>query len=239
MLSGPLLSDHDVAERLLEPESLAIRETLSDRYNLARPVSRVTKAMFDVTISAALLLLLSPLMLAIALLIRCDGGPMIFFHERIGAGGRRFRCLKFRTMVPDSAARLQNAIASEPALAAEWVATRKLRNDPRVTPVGRCLRRTSLDELPQLINVLRLDMSLVGPRPIIDEEVPLYGQDIQFYYETRPGLTGLWQVSGRSETSFAERVRLDTRYVRRWTMWRDLAILAKTVQVVLSRKGAH
>ena len=178
-------------------------------------------------------------MIAVALLIVRDGGPAIFAHQRIGANGRRFGCLKFRTMVVDAAAVLELSLARDPALAAEWASTRKLRHDPRVTPIGRVLRRTSLDELPQLLNVLRGDMSLVGPRPIVADEIPRYERDIDYYYDTRPGLTGLWQVSGRSETTFQQRVRLDSAYVRNWTIWHELTILVKTVTVVLGRRGAH
>jgi undecaprenyl-phosphate galactose phosphotransferase len=199
----------------------------------------MAKIGFDVLIAGLLLLLVMPTMLVIAFLIRRDGGPAMFAHERVGAGGRRFKCLKFRTMVTNSAAMLQEALERDPALAAEWAANQKLRNDPRVTRVGNFLRRTSLDELPQLINVIRLEMSLVGPRPIVSDEVRRYRQDIAFYYATRPGLTGLWQVSGRSDTTFDRRVELDSDYVKHWTFWRDLVILFKTVGVVLKRSGAH
>ncbi len=215
------------------------RILLSYCNNLAQPLSRFAKHALDVAGAALLLALSSPLMALIAVLVASDGGRPIFAHERIGANGRRFRCLKFRTMVTNGAEVLRQAFERDPVLAAEWAAVRKLKRDPRVTPVGRILRRTSLDELPQLINVLRGEMSLVGPRPIVAEEVGRYADDIAFYYGTRPGLTGLWQVSGRSETSFQQRVRLDASYVRNWTIWHDVAILAKTVSVVLGRRGAH
>ena len=127
----------------------------------------------------------------------------------------------------------------DPAAKAEWDDTQKLTNDPRITHIGRLLRATSLDELPQLINILRQDMSLVGPRPIIEQEIVRYGENIVYYYETKPGLTGLWQVSGRSDTSYVQRVQLDCWYVRNWSMWHDVAILAKTVPAVLLRKGAR
>jgi lipopolysaccharide/colanic/teichoic acid biosynthesis glycosyltransferase len=134
---------------------------------------------------------------------------------------------------------LDQVLASNAALAAEWKATRKLRNDPRITRLGRLLRKTSLDELPQLINVVRLEMSLVGPRPITESEVPLYGNGIAYYYAVRPGLTGLWQVSGRSNTSYEQRVQLDTWYVNNWTISGDLLVLFKTILVVIGRVGAH
>jgi Undecaprenyl-phosphate galactose phosphotransferase WbaP len=212
---------------------------LSYRDGLSRPASRMIKGALDVTVAALMLILSSPLFLILAVVGRLDGGPMLFSHRRVGAGGRHFQCLKFRTMVVDSDRALNEALARDPALAAEWAATRKLVNDPRVTRIGRFLRNTSLDELPQLINVLRMEMSLVGPRPIVDSEVPLYGEAIAQYYATRPGLTGLWQVSGRSNTSYARRVQLDVWYVNNWTVWNDIAVLLKTIPAVLGRQGAH
>ncbi len=167
-----------------------------------------------------------------------DGGPALYAHRRIGAGGREFMCLKFRSMITDGDAVLRRLLETDPKAAAEWSETRKLRRDPRITWIGRILRTTSLDELPQLLNVLRLEMSLVGPRPIVRGEIERYADEIAFYYETRPGITGLWQVSGRSDTSYVQRVHLDTWYVKNWTLWHDLAILAKTIPAVLKRQGA-
>lgn len=212
---------------------------LSYRNGLSRPASRMIKATIDVTVAGLMLILSSFLFLILAVASRLDGGPMLFAHRRVGAGGRPFYCLKFRTMVVDADRVLKEALDRDPALAAEWEATRKLVNDPRVTRLGRILRKTSLDELPQLINVLRLEMSLVGPRPIVENEVPLYGEAIAQYYATRPGLTGLWQVSGRSNTSYARRVQLDVWYVNNWTVWNDIAVLFKTIPAVLRRQGAH
>jgi UDP-galactose-lipid carrier transferase len=134
---------------------------------------------------------------------------------------------------------LEKLLFNDPVAAAEWAATQKLRNDPRITSVGRFLRLSSLDELPQLFNVLRGEMSLVGPRPIVQAEVARYGDEIEYYYETKPGLTGLWQVSGRSDTSYERRVRLDVWYVRNWTLWHDIAILLKTIPAVFLQRGAH
>ena len=208
------------------------------RNNLARPFSRAVKATFDFVVAALALVALSPLLIAIALIVKADGGPALFAHQRIGAGGRRFPCLKFRTMVTDSQAVLEHLLATDLAAAAEWHATHKLRDDPRVTRIGRFLRQTSLDELPQLLNVLAGHMSLVGPRPIVDAEVARYERDISFYYAARPGVTGLWQVSGRSDTSYAQRVRLDVWYVKNWSLWHDMAILMKTVPAILMRRGA-
>jgi Undecaprenyl-phosphate galactose phosphotransferase WbaP len=212
---------------------------LSYRNGLARPASRFIKAAIDVTVASLMLVLSSPLFLILGAVSRLDGGPMLFAHRRVGAGGRPFYCLKFRTMVVDADRVLVGALTRDAALAAEWAASRKLVNDPRVTRIGRFLRKTSLDELPQLINVLRLEMSLVGPRPIVDSEVPLYGEAIAQYYATRPGITGLWQVSGRSNTSYARRVQLDVWYVNNWTVWNDITVLLKTIPAVLGRHGAR
>ncbi len=211
---------------------------LSYRNNLSQPLARTVKLALDAVCAAIILLVISPVLLAIAVLVKLDGGPVFFAHPRIGAGGRRFPCLKFRSMRVDSAEVLDHLLSTNPAAAVEWAATQKLRNDPRVTKVGAWLRKTSLDELPQLLNVLRLEMSLVGPRPIVDAELAHYGENITYYYETRPGLTGLWQVSGRSDTTYQKRVQLDTWYVKNWTLWHDIAILAKTVPAVLDRTGA-
>jgi undecaprenyl-phosphate galactose phosphotransferase len=142
-------------------------------------------------------------------------------------------------MVTDADRVLDQVLATDPAAAAEWAATQKLNDDPRITRFGRFLRRSSLDELPQLFNVLRGEMSLVGPRPIVQAEVGRYAEDIEYYYETKPGLTGLWQVSGRSDTSYERRVRLDVWYVRNWTLWHDIAILLKTIPAVFLQRGAQ
>jgi undecaprenyl-phosphate galactose phosphotransferase len=207
--------------------------------NLARPFSRVVKAGFDQVAAAIVLVLMAPLLLVLALLIRADGGPALYSHRRIGAGGRMFSCLKFRSMVVDADGALRRLLAADPAAAAEWAATQKLRHDPRITRVGRFLRASSLDELPQLLNVLRGEMSLVGPRPIVRAEVARYGSNIEHYYAAKPGLTGLWQVSGRSSMSYAQRVQLDVWYVRNWSLWHDIAILFKTIPAVFLQRGAH
>ena len=208
------------------------------RNNLARPSSRLLKAVFDQVGAIILLSLLAPLMLVLALLIRADGGPALYRHRRIGAGGRVFDCIKFRSMVVNADKVLRQVIANDPAAAAEWSANQKLRDDPRVTKLGLFLRLSSLDELPQIFNVLRGEMSLVGPRPIVQSEVARYGSDIEYYYAAKPGLTGLWQVSGRSDMSYISRVKLDVWYVVNWTLWHDIAILFKTVPAVFLQRGA-
>ena len=201
-------------------------------------LGRTAKLLFDFTAALAGVIVLSPILGLIALAVKLDGGPVFFAHTRIGQGGRHFSCLKFRSMVTNSEAVLAEVLQNHPAAAEEWRETQKLRNDPRITTVGKLLRASSLDEIPQLINVLLLDMSLVGPRPIVAAEVPRYGDNIAQYYAGRPGLTGLWQVSGRSDTSYAQRVALDTQYVSNWSIWQDFIILARTIPAVIRRRGA-
>jgi lipopolysaccharide/colanic/teichoic acid biosynthesis glycosyltransferase len=190
--------------------------------------------------AALLLVLLSPLLLAIAFLIwRHDGAPVLFAHYRVGCDGRLFRCVKFRTMVRDSEWVLSELLRGNPAARAEWEREHKLTRDPRVTPIGRFLRRTSLDELPQLLNVLRGEMNLVGPRPITVAELTRYGRVRWHYLSVRPGMTGLWQVSGRNNTTYEERVSLDRRYVEQRSFWFDLKILFKTMHAVAAGEGAR
>lgn len=198
------------------------------------------KQVFDRLIAAASLLALSPLLIMLAVFIRVkDPGPVLFAHRRIGKGGKAFYCLKFRTMTVNADPILARHLAEHPEAAQEWRETQKLRNDPRVTPLGAMLRRTSLDELPQLINILKGEMSLVGPRPIVMDEVSHYGSAIRDYMAVRPGLTGLWQVSGRSDVGYRERVMLDQQYVRQRNFWVDLGIILRTVSVVLRRQGSY
>lgn len=197
------------------------------------------KIVTDVVLCIILLVVLAPVMLGISLLVALDGGPVFYTHKRVGKGGQRFYCLKFRSMVRNSDDALAKCLATDSRARDEWDRFQKITNDPRITRVGRFLRATSLDELPQLFNVLRLQMSLVGPRPIVENEVPRYGRNITYYLRTRPGVTGLWQVSGRSNTSYSRRVALDSWYVKNWGFWRDFAILVRTVSVVLRRDGAR
>jgi Undecaprenyl-phosphate galactose phosphotransferase WbaP len=213
---------------------------LEVKIGLASPLNRAVKRTFDV--AAVLLggLAISPLLLLLMAAVYLDSpGPVFFGHARIGRDGRRFTTWKFRSMVPDAPAVLERYLRENPELRSEWEATRKLRDDPRVTRVGRFLRATSLDELPQIWNVLTGEMSLVGPRPIVDEEVPKYGHVFDLYRMVRPGITGYWQVSGRSDTSYANRVAMDAHYVRNWSVWFDLVILVRTAGVVVRRDGAY
>lgn len=187
-----------------------------------------------------LIVLLSPLMLWIALRIwREDGAPVLFGHYRVGREGRLFRCLKFRSMVRDSKQRLEELLARDAEARAQWERDQKLVDDPRITPIGHFIRRTSLDELPQLFNVLAGDMALVGPRPITVQELTRYGVTRWHYLNVLPGMTGLWQVSGRNELNYAQRVALDREYVERRGLWMDLWILWRTVGVVLRGAGAR
>jgi undecaprenyl-phosphate galactose phosphotransferase len=199
----------------------------------------IAKRSFDVVAALLILALAAPAMLVIAVLVKLDGGPILFRHRRVGAGGAAFPCLKFRTMVVDAERALNNLLAKDAAARAEWEAEFKLRKDPRITWLGRFLRKSSLDELPQLFNVLAGQMSLVGPRPIVYQEVARYSTKIADYYTCRPGITGLWQVSGRNDVSYDERVALDSRYARQWSFGRDLMILVQTIRVVLQRAGAY
>jgi exopolysaccharide production protein ExoY len=197
------------------------------------------KRAFDIVGSVLAIIALSPILALLALLIRAhDKGPAVYRQERIGLGGRTFRCLKFRSMVVNGDAILATHLAAHPAAAREWALNQKLRDDPRITPIGRFLRKTSLDELPQLFNILRGDMSLVGPRPVVQDELEKYGLAKVHYLRARPGLTGLWQVSGRSHTSYRHRVEFDRTYVNRWSFLRDISILLKTLPSLLFRSGA-
>lgn len=191
-------------------------------------------------LAALVLLLLAPLMAVVAWQIRkVDGASVIYAHGRVGRGGRIFPCYKFRSMVLDSDEVLQKLLQTDPQARAEWERDQKLRNDPRITPIGRFLRKTSLDELPQLFNILAGDMHFVGPRPVTLGELRRYGAHKRHYLSVRPGLTGLWQVSGRNTTTYDRRVQLDARYVERRNPLVDLWIVLRTLKVVALKEGAH
>jgi Undecaprenyl-phosphate galactose phosphotransferase WbaP len=208
--------------------------------NLAHRPRRVIKRIVDICLTVLGSILALPVALLIILAIRLTSpGPALYRQTRIGKDGLPFEAWKFRTMVVDADNILAEALRRDPALQAEWQAKHKLQHDPRISPVGKFLRRFSLDELPQLWNILRGEMSLVGPRPIVQEEIPHYGSDFELYKAVQPGLTGLWQVSGRNNTTYEERVRLDVYYVRNWSIWMDIYILIKTIWVVLKQEGAY
>ncbi len=200
---------------------------------------QIIKRSIDIAVSGSALIVLSPIMLFIACMVKMDGGSALFGHKRLGFRGKIFPCMKFRTMVMGGDAILKQHLKDNPEAAKEWAESQKLLNDPRVTRFGKFLRSTSLDELPQLINVLRGDMSLVGPRPIVRDEIGHYKHDITHYYRVRPGVTGLWQVSGRSDVSYAQRVQMDSWYVKNWSLWHDIAIMCKTFPAVFKRSGAY
>lgn len=207
---------------------------------LLQPANHYFKSATDTFVAVLLFLASLPLFAIIALLIKLDSrGPVFYRHTRIGFGGRRFKAIKFRTMVQNAEGLLEAHLDQHPELRDEWDQFHKLRDDPRVTRVGKLLRKPSLDELPQLWNVLKGEMSLIGPRPIVDDEVRHFGRAFGLYVKVRPGITGLWQVSGRSDTTYRERVCLDAYYVRNWTIWMDLYILVRTAVVVLFGRGAY
>ncbi len=209
------------------------------RNNLRYWPARLLKRVFDVLASVVILLLLSPLFIYLAMAIRKDAGPAIFAHRRVGQNGQLFNCYKFRSMRVDAEKQLRDILASNPELREEWEREFKLKNDPRISDIGQFLRRTSLDELPQIFNVIKGDMSLVGPRPVIKAELERYGDDVDYFLMVRPGMTGLWQVSGRNDVDYDTRVYLDTWYVKNWSLWYDIAILFKTIKVVFRREGAY
>lgn len=208
--------------------------------NLARTVNRCTKIVFDFVLTLIGTVAISPILLFLAVWIYKDSpGPVIFKHIRIGKDGREFPCYKFRSMCVDAKEKLAELLKNDPEARAEWKHDFKLKNDPRITKSGAFLRKTSLDELPQIFNVLKGEMSLVGPRPVIKEELERYGEYVGDYLMVRPGITGMWQVSGRSDIDYTERVLLDSWYVRNWSVWIDIVMLFKTFKVVLLRKGAY
>ena len=211
---------------------------LSPRHSTNRFTAAFIKRATDLLISGGALIATLPLMLFVAAAVKMDGGPVFFGHERVGRNGKKFKCYKFRTMVTDSENMLAAHLKNNPAAREEWTKAQKLTKDPRVTRVGRFLRRTSMDELPQLYNILRGDMSVVGPRPVTEEELKKFGDTRAYYLKMRPGVTGLWQISGRSSTTYERRVYLDGWYARNWSFWHDMAIIMRTVPAVLSSKGA-
>lgn len=203
------------------------------------PRCGVCKRLFDIVAAFLLIIALSPVFIGVSIAVLFSGRPVVYRHKRVGRGGREFYCLKFRTMIQDADKMIEALCESDPAIRAEWEANFKIQNDPRVTRVGRFLRKTSLDELPQLFNVLRGDMSLVGPRPIVRDELTRYGRKAVYYLSVRPGVTGLWQVSGRSDTAYSTRIAMDALYVRRRSFMLDLWVLWQTAVVVVGRSGAY
>lgn len=198
------------------------------------------KRVFDIISAAFTIISLSPILAVVAICVKIsDRGPIFYTHERIGKNGCKFKCLKFRTMRLDGDRIFNKFLAENPAAEREWATTRKLKQDPRVFPFGGVLRRTSLDELPQLLNIVKGEMSVVGPRPVTEPELERYGSARAEYLSVRPGLTGLWQISGRNDVSYEERVSLDRWYVRNRNMLLDLKIIAVTARIVFFQKGSY
>lgn len=207
--------------------------------NLAKRASKLLKRTFDIMGSIFLMIILSPVFLFLYFLIRKDGGKVIYRHTRIGQYKKPFECLKFRSMAVNSEEILKELLEKDSEARKEWEKDFKLKCDPRITKIGKYLRATSLDELPQLWNVLKGEMSLVGPRPIVKEELNYYRDDVDYYLMAKPGMTGLWQVSGRNNVNYETRVYFDTWYAKNWSLWNDIVILFKTINVVLKRDGAY
>lgn len=232
-------SDRDKREfgaTLAEAPSSFITYEVKPPHN-NRPLGGASKRFVDIVVSSLALVALFPLMAMIAVLILLIlKRPIFFSHERVGQGGRLFRCYKFRTMVLNAEEVLQAHLHDNPQAREEWERCRKLAKDPRVPWLGRILRITSLDELPQFFNILRGDMSCVGPRPVVANELYRYGNDAECYLRARPGLTGAWQVSGRSALSYEDRVALDRDYVNNWAIKKDIGILLRTLPAVLRFK---
>lgn len=203
----------------------------------ARLYKRSGKRALDLGLALLLLPVILPLVVVLCVLARQRGASALFAHTRIGQGGKPFACWKIRTMQPDAEARLAAHLDADPAARREWERTQKLANDPRITPLGRVLRRTSLDELPQIWNVLRGDMSLVGPRPVTAPELARYGHNCHIYLDLKPGVTGLWQVTARADGCYAQRLQLDQLYAQRIGLLQDLKLIARTALVILRPTG--
>lgn len=215
----------------------ALATILRDKPKAAAFYTRAGKRVLDLMLAFAALPFALPLIAAACLLVRRDGSHALFSHIRVGKNGRHFKCWKIRSMVPDAERRLRRHLSTNAQAAAEWDRDHKLTNDPRITRFGAFLRKSSIDELPQLWNVIRGDMSIVGPRPIVDEELDKYGVYKSGYLAMKPGITGLWQVSGRNDVSYETRVQLDMKYFALMTVFLDMKIIARTAQAVLMRTG--
>lgn len=229
-----------VPNQAMQPHNIGSIASLEVRNNLRSFRSQIVKRAIDLIGAGIGTVLISPILFIIVLAIKLDSpGPAVYRARRLGRNGQLFDCFKFRSMHHDAEAKLQEVLASNSALRAEFEATHKLKDDPRVTRVGAFLRKTSLDELPQLFNVLKGEMSLVGPRPIVTAEIEKYGEVYEIYKQVYPGMTGYWQANGRSDTSYDERVGMDKFYVTNWSLWLDIVVLIQTVKVVLVGKGAY
>lgn len=211
---------------------------IKPKCNMASPLVRMVKRGIDFIAALLGLIVLSPVFFVVTLFIRLDGGNVFYGHKRVGLGGKEFKCWKFRSMKTNSKEILARLLKEDEGIRKEWEISFKIKNDPRITRIGKFLRKTSLDELPQLWNVLKGDMSLVGPRPVVQDELEYYEGYEGYYLAVRPGLTGVWQVNGRSDTTYKQRVKFDVWYANNWSIWNDIVILCKTVKIVLLGKGA-
>lgn len=207
---------------------------------LTSPGNIILKNIFDYLLSLSGIVVVLPIFGLISLCIYIDSpGPIIYKHLRVGKNGKLFYCYKFRTMMVNAQEELERIFEKDPLAQAEWQSLFKLKDDPRITKVGKFLRRTSLDELPQVFNVLKGEMSLVGPRPIVEEELVRYENNVAEYLAVTPGITGYWQVHGRSDTTYEERVKMDVWYVYNWSMWLDIKLLWMTISKVWNQEGAY
>jgi len=233
-------SIHNHGSVWIEPRDIGGILGLEVRQNLFSEFEQGIKRIMDIGLVLCALPVIALLFILLAVLIRLDTpGPVIYTQKRVGKEGKEFTIWKFRTMVINAEQALNKYLDKHPRLQMEWNENQKIRNDPRVTAVGKILRRTSLDELPQFLNILRGDMSLVGPRPIVQEEIQYYSDKYHLISKVKPGLTGLWQISGRNDLNYEERVNLDEYYVRNWSVWMDIYIIASTFKAVATGKGAY
>ena len=236
----PNLIDIPIANLSINKLPIENIALLTVKNNLALRRNRIIKYIFDMVLTIIGTICISPILLCIAIWIYKDSpGPVIFKHMRVGKGGKEFPCYKFRSMCVDAKEKLEELLKNDPQARAEWERDFKLKHDPRITKSGAFLRKTSLDELPQIFNVLKGEMSLVGPRPIIKEEMKRYSTHIDDYLMVKPGIAGIWQCSGRSDTTYQERVQMDSWYVRNWSIWLDIMILWQTLKAVFAKKGAY
>ncbi|MDE7391049.1 MAG: sugar transferase, partial [Treponemataceae bacterium] len=209
-------------------------------HNLTKNAARAMKRLVDIFLILLSAPLVIPLTLIVALAIKKNGpGPVFYGHTRVGRNGRPFKCWKFRSMCADADKQLEKILAENPEMRAEWEKDRKLTNDPRITKIGKFLRKTSIDEIPQLFNILTGEMSFIGPRPVTEPELSKYGDKSHLILSVQPGLSGMWQISGRSDTGYEDRIVLDSYYIQNWSIWLDLWIIIKTIHVVLKGKGAY
>ena len=237
-----LLMTDDIGIPVAWGTPVCLRELagLEIRNQLLRPIPRLTKSILEFILACVSVVILIPVFLVLALVVKLSSkGPVLYRADRLGKNGRPIHVWKFRTMYTDADDQLEQILANDPKLAAEWRANFKLEHDPRITPVGRILRKTSLDELPQFFNVITGELAMIGPRPIVKAEIDYYGDNYEVFSRVKPGITGLWQVSGRNDTSYGKRILLDMWYIRNWSVWLDIHIFFATIVEVVKCRGAR